>query len=121
MRCSTDTHRYVERWLRDADELLAWCLNDVDWQREYVHIAGRKVEVPRRVAWFGDAGCAYRYSGCDHVADGWPTELKRVSSRLKREGWIRANFVLLNLYRDGADSMGMPLERLLYSQITRHR
>jgi alkylated DNA repair dioxygenase AlkB len=109
VRIETDddtTTRYFAQWLGHADELLRWCLDEIPWQIESIHVHGRTVAVPRLIAWYGDAGINYRYSGRDHVALGWPSMLDSLRDNLLGEFGIVANFALLNLYRDGADWMG---------------
>lgn len=67
---------------------------------------GRRLMTPRLVAWYGDAGLDYRYSRRSHPADGWPEPLARLRRRLREEAGGDFNFVLLNRYRNGDDSMG---------------
>ena len=67
---------------------------------------GRWVPVPRLVAWFGDTGVRYRYSGVDHQATGWPAVLEELRAELAGDFGFCSNFVLLNRYRSGTDSMG---------------
>ena len=88
-------------WLTDLDDP-----NRVTWQRESFRIFGRSVQAPRQLAWFGDAGLNYRYTGIDHEAVGWPTELAALKRRIEDEAEQRFNFLLLNRYIDGADHMG---------------
>ncbi len=60
---------------------------------------------PRLLASYGDPGVVYRYSGKDNVALPWQPpllEIKRQIEAIQGE----YNFCLLNLYRDGQDSMG---------------
>ncbi len=67
---------------------------------------GRMQQVPRLVAWFGDTGVAYRYSGIDHRARGWPGPLEALRDELCERFAPGLNFVLLNRYRNGRDWMG---------------
>ncbi len=98
--------RYLPKALHDADAIMRWCAEEPRWQHEPIQMFGRTVVVPRMVAWYGDAGIRYRYSGVQHCAEGWPDplwELKVELARLVDADW---NFVLLNRYRDGRDWMG---------------
>ena len=57
--------RFIEGFLSpgQAHDLLAQ-LGDsdwVEWQRETFRIFGRRVDAPRSLSWFGDAGLNYRY------------------------------------------------------------
>jgi alkylated DNA repair dioxygenase AlkB len=101
-------YRHFPSYLADttADVLLGWLRESVDWRSERIRILGKSVAVPRLVAWYGDPGVCYRYSGVEHVAGGWPSQLCSVRDLLRREWSAGFNFVLINRYRDGSDSMG---------------
>lgn len=90
----------------DADRLFGWLLENAPWQTERFRLYGRSIEVPRLVAWFGEPGVGYRYSGTDHCAVGWPDRLRCLVERVRAECAPDANFLLLNRYRNGTDSMG---------------
>jgi len=100
--------RYVPEFLTvaEADALFALLLKEVDWQVEEIRLFGKRLQVPRRVAWFGDRGLCYRYSNTDHEASGWPSYLTALRDRLTARLPRRPDFVLLNRYRSGDDSMG---------------
>jgi len=89
-----------------ADQLLLALCRDMLWHSESVHLFGRRYPVPRLVAWSGDAGVNYRYSGCDHVCEGWHPLLRGLRDRLRETAELDANLVLINRYRDGQDAMG---------------
>ena len=89
-----------------ADALFDALMTQVVWQREEIVFFGQSRLVPRLVAWSGDAGVCYRYSNQDHVATGWPSLLADVRDRVATKLPIEPNFVLLNRYRTGSDSMG---------------
>ena len=67
---------------------------------------GRTVAVPRLVAYHGDPGCAYRYSGQSYAPAPWTPTLAALRARLAERTGIRFTGMLANLYRDGADSVG---------------
>lgn len=91
---------------REAVSLLSRCLADLPWHRETFTIFGRVVEVPRRVAWVGDPGLDYRYTGRSHPGTGWPSWLAPVRDRIRQAVDLPFNHVILNHYRDGRDHMG---------------
>ena len=68
-------------------------------------IFGRSVEVPRQVAWLGDAGCRYRYSGQTWEPAPWTPALADLRDTLRRCTGFAWNGVLANYYRDGRDSV----------------
>jgi len=90
----------------EADELLSLLRTRIDWQQENIVIFGERRRVPRLVAWHGDPGTAYTYSGTAHEPLPWIPELQRVRHRAEELTGYRYNSVLLNLYRDGRDGMG---------------
>jgi alkylated DNA repair dioxygenase AlkB len=89
-----------------ADELRRVLTMSMVWRREKISMYGRTIPVPRQVAWCGDSGINYRYSGQSHVARGWPDCLTVYRDRLESLLGCRFNFALLNLYCDGSDYMG---------------
>lgn len=89
-----------------ADQYFALLRDTLAWQAEQIHIFGRWVTVPRLMAWYGDAGASYRYSGVDHSPLAWTEELQGLKSDVERACHVTFNSVLANLYRDGRDSMG---------------
>ncbi len=92
---------------RNAASALQTCLMAAaPWRQESLKLYGREVAVPRLVAWYGDAGVNYRYSGADHRCDGWLPELEPLVRGLAAEHGLVSNLVLVNRYRSGADYMG---------------
>jgi len=81
-------------------------LGSIAWAQRSIWMFGRQVMQPRLVAWHGDPGVSYRYSGLTWVAGGWTAELEEIRGRLGGVLDERFNSVLCNYYRDGADSMG---------------
>jgi alkylated DNA repair dioxygenase AlkB len=88
----------------DADRLLKELRATIAWRQEVATIMGRRVPIPRLTAWHGEAG--YVYSGIAMQPAAWTPallELRRYAERHARQPF---NSVLLNLYRDGRDSVG---------------
>ena len=98
--------RYFPEAVRSADALFAWCAREPAWRTEPIRLFGQARPAPRLVAWYGDPGLRYRYSGVDHRAHGWPEPLERLRTELCERFVPGLNFVLLNRYRDGRDWMG---------------
>jgi len=78
----------------------------IDWQEEEVVIFGQRRRVPRLVAWHGDPGASYTYSGTLHEPLRWTPPLLQVRRRVEELAGRQFNAVLLNRYRDGRDGMG---------------
>ena len=90
----------------EAAGLFAELRHTIDWQQESILMFGRRVLVPRLVAWHGDPGASYTYSGTLHQPLPWTRPLARIRDRAAELCGARFNAVLLNLYRDGRDGMG---------------
>ncbi len=99
---------YCSDWLAegDADRALADLRNELPWQCHRIRIFGREVASPRLSSWHGDPGTDYRYSGHQHVPQPWTTTLAELRQRLFDTLGFDFNAVLVNLYRNGRDSMG---------------
>ncbi|GAB3484762.1 alpha-ketoglutarate-dependent dioxygenase AlkB [Marinomonas epiphytica] len=67
---------------------------------------GKKVAVPRKVAFVAQKGLGYRYSGKDHWGVGWPDELRVLKDQAEALAGQEFNSVLLNWYQNGEDYMG---------------
>jgi alkylated DNA repair dioxygenase AlkB len=78
----------------------------VHWRQEEILIFGQRRLVPRLIAWHGDPGASYVYSGTDHQPEPWLPDLERIRERVTALCGADFNAVLLNLYRDGRDGMG---------------
>jgi alkylated DNA repair dioxygenase AlkB len=89
----------------DADRLQTELLETIDWRPETLTIFGRPRQVPRLVAWHGDSGAKYTYSGVLHEPLPWTPVLERIRGRVSELTAHRYNAVLLNRYRHGRDAM----------------
>lgn len=87
-----------------ADRALTELLEGTDWRQEIATTFGRKIPLPRLTAWYGDAG--YAYSGIRHEPALWTPSLLPLKNRVETLTQSSFNSVLINLYRDGRDSMG---------------
>jgi alkylated DNA repair dioxygenase AlkB len=100
--------RVYNQWLTpsEADVLFEQLRNRILWQEEWIYMFGKRVKVPRLVAWYGDDGAVYSYSGVEHRPRGWFDELLVIKQRLEDDLKACFNSVLCNLYLDGQQSMG---------------
>ncbi|HJZ90559.1 MAG TPA: alpha-ketoglutarate-dependent dioxygenase AlkB [Gemmataceae bacterium] len=86
----------------EADALFALFRDSVPWKHEGT--PARKF--PRLTAWYADPGCTYSYSGVTHHATPWTPGLLAIKHRAEAAAGTTWNSLLLNLYRDGRDSIG---------------
>lgn len=84
-----------------------WLERSLAWREESIQLFGRRYRQPRLLAWYGDAGASYRYSGVVHEPLPWLPELERLRRRVERLTGARFNSMLANLYRHERDSMGL--------------
>jgi alkylated DNA repair dioxygenase AlkB len=81
------------------EELLAVTL----WRHEIATVMGRRVPIPRLTAWHGEQG--YVYSGIRMTPMPWNPPLLEIKAVAEACAGQAFNSVLLNLYRDGRDSV----------------
>jgi alkylated DNA repair dioxygenase AlkB len=101
VRLAPDAFAAPEAW-----DLFRELREGIDWRQEEVLVFGRRHAVPRLVAWHGDPGARYTYSGTLHEPLPWTPALERIRHRVQAVADCEFNAVLLNLYRDGRDGMG---------------
>lgn len=87
----------------DADRLFAHLMKDTAWREGTFKMFDRTIPIPRLTAWYGDF--TYRYSGTISAPKPWPAALLHLKDRVERLARRRFRGVLLNLYRDGRDSV----------------
>jgi alkylated DNA repair dioxygenase AlkB len=90
----------------DADEYLGQFHDGIQWEQHQVKIFGRQVPAPRLSAWYGDPDARYTYSGLALEPLPWTAALRAIKTRIETVTDAHFNSVLLNLYRNGSDSMG---------------
>ena len=67
---------------------------------------GKLITTKRKVAWVGDAGCSYTYSGVKKFPQVWTADLLHIKHKLESLTHSTFNSCLLNLYHDGDEGMG---------------
>ncbi|MDO7847965.1 alpha-ketoglutarate-dependent dioxygenase AlkB [Hymenobacter sp. M29] len=90
----------------EAAALLASLSAEVAWEQRTIRLFGQQFPQPRLTAWYGSAEARYTYSGLTWEPRPWTPTLLALRQRLETATGARFNSVLLNLYRDGRDSMG---------------
>jgi alkylated DNA repair dioxygenase AlkB len=88
-----------------AEKLFTSLRSSVDWRQNCVRMYGQQMPIPRLTAWFGDEGTGYSYSGIWNDPQEWPPELLQLRQQIESSTGESFNSVLLNLYREGSDSV----------------
>jgi alkylated DNA repair dioxygenase AlkB len=78
---------------------------DTPWRQERIRLFGEEHPLPRLTAWHGDPGAGYVYSGLLQQPHAWTVSLAALRDRVTDQAGHRFDSVLLNLYRDGADTV----------------
>ena len=81
-------------------------LDQIEWKQETITMWGKKRTLRRRVAWYGDPGKNYAYSGNSLSPKAWNQDLMLIKEKIEKVSTIRFNSVLLNDYEDGNVGMG---------------
>src|SRR5215469_2790055 len=85
---------------RSADELLHALTTETPWRQESVIVWGKLFSQPRLIAWYGDTGSSYTYSGINLAPLPWTNLLRALKGRVEAAAGSSFNSVLLNYYRD---------------------
>jgi alkylated DNA repair dioxygenase AlkB len=91
---------------QESAALFRALLAEIRWTQHMVTVYGRRLAAPRLSAWYGDPGAAYSYSGLRLQPVPWTEALRGIKERAEGRARTAFNSVLLNLYRDGRDSVG---------------
>ena len=91
---------------QEADVAFQEIVEAAAWRQDEIVMFGKAVAVPRLTAWYGDTGASYSYSGITMHPKPWLPELTHLRTRVESLAACSFNSVLINLYRDGRDSMG---------------
>lgn len=89
----------------ESDIFLQELLTEIKWKQDKIKYYGKEMNLPRLTAWYGDRGKAYKYSGIPMKPETWTPLLLLIKGRIEEVAKVDFNSVLLNLYRDGRDSV----------------
>ena len=78
----------------------------LDWQADQLVMFGQSVTTRRKVAWVGDEGCSYTYSGTQKFPQPWTSELLLIKRKIEEISGAKFNSCLLNFYANGGEGMG---------------
>lgn len=89
----------------ECDAFIATLKTTVRWNQETILMYGKLLSTPRLTAWYGDNSKSYAFSGKKHEPHPWTDDLLFIKHRVDTAAGITFNSVLLNLYRNGNDSV----------------
>lgn len=81
-------------------------LTTIPWEHDEIFMFGKRIVTARKIAWFGDQGCDYTYSGKKHHALPWSEDLLEIKQRAEEVTGSSYNSCLANLYQEGEQGMG---------------
>lgn len=90
---------------QEADHFLEQFSKTIIWKQEEMRLYGKIVKFPRLTAWYGDNDKYYSFSGITLQPHPWTKELLEIKNKIEPISNEKFNSVLLNLYRDGNDSI----------------
>ena len=79
--------------------------DSIDWKQESMQMYGKELKFPRLTAWYGNQDKQYSFSGITLQPNPWTAELLEIKKIIEPLAGVEFNSVLLNLYRDGNDSI----------------
>lgn len=98
---------YIEEFFtkNEAEILTKKLENEVCWQQGEIMLYGKKIKIPRLQAWVAENGLTYTYSGVELKPDPWVGAMESIRQSMQKKCGLSFNSALLNLYRDGKDSV----------------
>lgn len=88
-----------------SDEYFTQLLANISWQQDKIKFYGKEMPIPRLTAWYGETDKPYTYSGIPMSPHPWTPELLAIKQAIEKMAAVSFSSVLLNLYRDGRDSV----------------
>lgn len=89
----------------ESDLLLKGLRNNIVWKQESMNMYGKKIDFPRLTAWYGNNDKPYSFSGITLQPLPWTSEILAIKNKIEPIAKTFFNSVLLNLYRNGNDSI----------------
>jgi alkylated DNA repair dioxygenase AlkB len=91
--------------VKTANSYLEAFKHKIIWKQESMNMYGKQVLFPRLTSWYGASDKAYSFSGIKLNPNPWIDELIEIKKMIEPLCEVEFNSVLLNLYRDGNDSI----------------
>lgn len=88
-----------------AEKYFSALMQTIHWQHDEIMMFGKTIITKREVAWYGDEGLQYTYSGRSKKALPWTKELLQLKNEIEKISAENFNSCLLNLYHHGGEGM----------------
>lgn len=88
-----------------AKKYFSKLMQNIQWQHDEIRMFGKTITTKREVAWYGDEGLQYTYSGKTKKAISWTKELLELKNIVEEKTNETFNSCLLNLYHNGSEGM----------------
>ena len=99
-------HYYGKIFMEEQSEIYyVKLLNEINWQHDVVKIFGKEIITKRKVAFLGDEGISYKYSGKTKIAEKWLKFILEIKSTVEQISGEKFNACLLNYYHNGSEAM----------------
>jgi alkylated DNA repair dioxygenase AlkB len=100
-------YRYFPNFFKkpQSDSYLGAFKEKIQWRQESMNMYGKELKFPRLTSWYGDQDKPYTFSGITLKPNRWNDELLEIKEAIEPIAGVEFNSVLLNLYRDGNDSI----------------
>jgi alkylated DNA repair dioxygenase AlkB len=89
---------------KESDNCLLQLQTELPWKQEPIVLFGKKIMQPRLTAWLGEK--PYSYSGITMQPHPFGATMLAIKTKVEAFTRCQFNTALLNLYRNGTDSMG---------------
>lgn len=89
----------------ESERLFEVLFEEILWKNDEAYIFGKHYITARKVAWYGDSGFHYTYSGATKFALEWTDELLKLKAIVEEKTGDDFNSCLLNLYHTGDEGM----------------
>ncbi|TLD72345.1 alpha-ketoglutarate-dependent dioxygenase AlkB [Phragmitibacter flavus] len=90
----------------ECGRLFEKLLAEVAWRHDEAVMFGKRIVTARKVAWYGNEGFKYTYSGTTKEALPWSDTLREIKAKVETLSGAKFNSCLLNLYHHGEEGMG---------------
>lgn len=103
-----DGSAVLHEWVlgdRSWTSIMATLTEVVPWESHTIRMFGKEYPQPRLVAWFGDPGSEYSYSGLAMTVRPWVPVVQELREIAESYAGVTFNSVLINLYRNGDDKV----------------